>query len=60
MIRHKLDVLQRHCDSVGRDYGTIVKSTSLNVFLLEDGADSAKATAATRGKMSLADFEKQF
>ncbi len=60
VIRHKLDVLKRHCDSVGRDYGTIVKSTSLNVFLLEDGADPAKATAATQGATALEDFQTQF
>lgn len=60
VIRHKLGVLKRHCDSVGRDYDTIVKSTSLNVFLLEDGSDAAKATAAARGAASLEDFQKQF
>jgi alkanesulfonate monooxygenase SsuD/methylene tetrahydromethanopterin reductase-like flavin-dependent oxidoreductase (luciferase family) len=29
--RHKLDVLQRHCDDVGRDYGAIEKTASFTV-----------------------------
>lgn len=60
VIRRKLDVLQRHCDAVGRDDDTIVKSTSVNVCLLEDGADPAKATATARGNASLEEFQKQF
>jgi F420-dependent oxidoreductase-like protein len=31
--RHKLDVLRRHCEVVGRDYDTIVKSTNVTVIL---------------------------
>ncbi len=39
-IKHKLDVLRQHCDKVGRDYDSIIKSTSLeNVFLLHPGED---------------------
>jgi hypothetical protein len=29
VMRHKLDVLRRHCDDVGRDYDTIEKSMIL-------------------------------
>jgi alkanesulfonate monooxygenase SsuD/methylene tetrahydromethanopterin reductase-like flavin-dependent oxidoreductase (luciferase family) len=29
--RHKLDVLRRHCDAVGRDYGAIRKTASFTV-----------------------------
>ena len=39
VIRQKLAVLRQHCDAIGRDYDEIVKSTSLNVFPLESGAD---------------------
>jgi len=60
VIRQKLEVLQRHCDTVGCDYDTIVKSTSINAFLVEDGADPGRATAAARGKQSLAEFQQQF
>ncbi|AEV83380.1 luciferase [Actinoplanes sp. SE50] len=31
VIRHKLDVLRRHCDEQGTDYDRIAKSTSLTV-----------------------------
>jgi F420-dependent oxidoreductase-like protein len=33
VMRHKLEVLRRHCDTVGRDYDSIVKSTNLTVFV---------------------------
>jgi F420-dependent oxidoreductase-like protein len=33
VVRHKLDVLRRHCDALGRDYDTIVKSTNVPVYL---------------------------
>src|SRR5205807_7571784 len=32
VMRHKLEVLRRHCDAVGRDYDSIVKSTNVTVF----------------------------
>jgi F420-dependent oxidoreductase-like protein len=44
-IRHKLDVLRGHCETVGRNYDDIIKSTSLNVFLLKPGEDARVATA---------------
>ncbi|MDR7273861.1 LLM class F420-dependent oxidoreductase [Catenuloplanes atrovinosus] len=31
VIREKLEILRRHCETVGRDYDDIVKSTSVNV-----------------------------
>ena len=56
VIEHKLVVLRRHCDEVGRDYDEIVKSTSLNVFPVEPGADPVAATAKARGRYSLDEF----
>jgi alkanesulfonate monooxygenase SsuD/methylene tetrahydromethanopterin reductase-like flavin-dependent oxidoreductase (luciferase family) len=41
--RHKLDVLRRHCDDVGRDYETIEKTAS---FTVKDGVDFAAIAAA--------------
>jgi F420-dependent oxidoreductase-like protein len=35
-VRHKFDVLRRHCDSTGRDYGGIEK-THINSWLLARG-----------------------
>jgi F420-dependent oxidoreductase-like protein len=36
-IRHKLDVLKRHCDAVGRDYDDIEKTVLYNFDLGEKG-----------------------
>jgi F420-dependent oxidoreductase-like protein len=43
-LRHKLDVLRRHCDSVGRDYDEITKSSNLIVHFIDIGDDPEKAT----------------
>ena len=48
VIRRKLEVLRRHCDAVGRDYDEIIKSTSLNVHLVDPGKDPEVETEATR------------
>jgi len=42
-IRHKAAVLKEHCDKLGRDYSEIIKSTSMNVYPVADGADKDKA-----------------
>ncbi len=55
-IKHKLSVLRQHCDAVGRDYDEIVKSTSINVFPIEPGADPVTATAKARGRYTLDEF----
>ena len=34
--RHKLQVLRDHCEAVGRDYDSIIKSTNLTVILGDD------------------------
>jgi F420-dependent oxidoreductase-like protein len=52
LIRQKLGVLRGHCEALGRDYDAIIKSTSVNVYPLEPGADPEKATeswAKSRG-----------
>jgi F420-dependent oxidoreductase-like protein len=57
VIRHKLEVLKRHCDAVGRDYDEIKKSTSIEpMIILERESDAEKATAPYRGEMSLEEF----
>ena len=60
VVRQKLEVLKGHCDAVGRDYGEIVKSTSINAFLVEPGVDREKATAQARGEMSHEEYSKSF
>ena len=53
VIRQKLEVLQRHCDALDRDYDTITKSTSVNLFLVDAGADREAATAAARAPLGM-------
>ena len=54
VIRQKLEVLKRHCDGVGRDYDSIVKSTSIEpLVLLEREDDADRATKTLRGEMPL-------
>ncbi len=59
-LRHKFDVLHRHCDDLGRDYQEITRSTSVNVYLLEEGEDPEDATALARGGMSYDEYSRQF
>ncbi|HEY3560532.1 MAG TPA: TIGR03560 family F420-dependent LLM class oxidoreductase [Kribbella sp.] len=56
VIERKLAILRQHCEEVGRDYDEIIKSTSLNVFPIEVGADPVAATAKARGRYSLEEF----
>jgi F420-dependent oxidoreductase-like protein len=39
-VRHKLEVLQRHCDALGRDYGRIEK-TAMGLVSLSPGQSAA-------------------
>ena len=45
VLRGKLDVLQRHCETVGRDYGTIEKTTLDTAFLAPGGQSAADVIA---------------
>jgi F420-dependent oxidoreductase-like protein len=56
IIERKLEILRQHCDEVGRNYEEIVKSTSLNIFPVEAGADPVAATAKARGRYSMEEF----
>jgi F420-dependent oxidoreductase-like protein len=40
LIKQKLDVLRGHCDDLGRDYGSIIKSTTLELDPNEPTADT--------------------
>ncbi len=57
IVRQKLDVLRNHCQTVGRDFNTITRSTNINTFLLEDGQDPEQATAKVRGAASLEQYK---
>ncbi len=59
-IRQKCEVLRRHCEDLGRDYDTIIRSTSINVHLIDAGDDPARATAPARGKMAFEEYATSF
>ncbi len=59
-LKHKFDVLKRHCDDVGRDYEEITRSTSINVYLLEEGENPEEATREARGSRSYEEYSRQF
>jgi F420-dependent oxidoreductase-like protein len=60
VCRHKLEVLKRHCDALGRDFDEITRSTSIEpLVLLEPGDDPEKATAAIRGTTSFEEFRQR-
>jgi len=58
-IKAKLAILKGHCDTVGRDYDTIVKSTNLVVFPIDPGDDPERATTKARGAVSWDQFGPQ-
>jgi F420-dependent oxidoreductase-like protein len=59
-LRRKFGVLRGHCEDLGRDYEEITRSTSINVFLLEEGEDPSSATAHARGGTSYDEYAKRF
>ena len=59
-LKHKFDVLRGHCENVGRDYEEITRSTSVNVYLLEEGEDPEETTKKVRMGRSYAEYSKEF
>jgi len=53
VIRHKLEVLRRPCEAVGRSNDEIIRSTNVTVHLLQPGEDAERATATWREHHSL-------
>jgi F420-dependent oxidoreductase-like protein len=58
VFRHKLDVLREHCERLDRNYDEIVKSTSVQIFVVDSEADAERATARLRGSQSFEEFAK--
>lgn len=42
-LRHKFAVLREHCDTLGRDYNSIIRSTSLEPIILRKPGESPEA-----------------
>ncbi len=62
IVRHKFAVLREHCAALGRDYDSIIRSTSLeDLVLLRPGEDPERATEAARRATgaSFADFARE-
>ncbi len=57
-ITHKLSVLKQHCETLGRDYSEIIKSTNLSIFPLDAGDDPVAATEKARGGLSWDEFSR--
>jgi F420-dependent oxidoreductase-like protein len=55
-IKHKLEVLEKHCQDVGRDPSEIIRSSQLRFFVIEPGQDGETVTATFRGAMSYDEF----
>lgn len=55
VITAKLDILRQHCETVGRDFDEITKSTSINVIPVENPSDTyiERATAQRGGQVQL-------
>ncbi|HNP70011.1 MAG TPA: LLM class F420-dependent oxidoreductase [Kouleothrix sp.] len=47
-VRHKLDVLRAHCQQLGRDYESIIRSSNVNIVFLKPGDDIERATENIR------------
>ena len=47
-LRHKFEVLHGHCEQLGRSYDSIIRSSNVNVVLLQKGDDPQAATEKVR------------
>jgi F420-dependent oxidoreductase-like protein len=58
VIRHKFEVLRRHCEAAGRDYDEITRSAGFDTVLLTPGQDPERASAEFRRGASLEEFRR--
>jgi F420-dependent oxidoreductase-like protein len=52
MLRLKLDLLRRHCEEVGRDFGTLRKTSFGPLHLSRSGSDGAQTVAAATDRFA--------
>jgi F420-dependent oxidoreductase-like protein len=50
VVTEKLEILKQHCETVGRDYDEITKSSGLDPYIIPRDADPVQATAMVREK----------
>jgi alkanesulfonate monooxygenase SsuD/methylene tetrahydromethanopterin reductase-like flavin-dependent oxidoreductase (luciferase family) len=55
--RHKFDILRQHCENVGRDYDSIIKSAHVFMTLLAPGQDPEAGTERWRRGATLEDYK---
>ena len=58
-LRHKFAVLRQHCETIGRDYESIIRSSNMMMFPLEPGEDPEKATEKVRAAIGATFAEYQ-
>jgi alkanesulfonate monooxygenase SsuD/methylene tetrahydromethanopterin reductase-like flavin-dependent oxidoreductase (luciferase family) len=56
VIRHKLEVLRRHCQAAGRRFDEIIKSATVGAFVINNEADAPRVSARLRGSLSSDEF----
>ena len=59
-IKRKFDVLRGHCENEGRDFGEITRSSTINVYLLEEGEDPEETTKEHRGSQSYEEYSQEY
>ena len=52
-LRHKFAVLRGHCEAIGRDYESIIRSSNMMMFPLKPGEDPEKATEKARAAIGV-------
>src|SRR5438552_1392883 len=52
VYRHKFDVVRQHCEDLGRDYNSIIKSAEVFTHLVLPGQTAEQATAKVRKDVS--------
>ena len=61
VIRHKIEVLRGHCETLGRDPNEIAISTSLeDIHLLKPGEDPDKVADWTNGQYTLEQYRRRY
>jgi len=61
VFENKAAILRQHCEALGRDYDTIIKSTNLNALLLEpsDAARAEELSEPYRNGQAFDDWSKE-